>query len=113
MEKNIIANRKTIAGAIVCSNVLSQTLGLMFSSKKKVLLFEFSKEKKVPIHTFFVFYPIDLVFLDKNSKIIEIREKLTPFSLYSAKNPALYIIEATAGFAKRNKLRKGTTLQLQ
>ncbi len=52
----------------------SKGLGLMFRSRKtKNLLFEFGKDVKSFFHSFFVFFPFLIIFLDKNNKVIECR----------------------------------------
>jgi len=77
----------------VCKSNFSKTIGLMFS-KKKNLLFEFNKEQKIPLHNFFVFYSINLVFLDKNKKVIEIKKNFKPFTFYTSKAKAKYLLES-------------------
>jgi uncharacterized membrane protein (UPF0127 family) len=48
--------------------------GLMFkSSKTENLLFEFDELSKIPIHSFFVFFPFLAVWIDDKNKIIEKR----------------------------------------
>ena len=58
------------------------------------------------MHMFFVFFPIDVLFLDKNKKIIEIKKNLRPFSFYYSKNKAKYVAELTEknDYKIRNKL---------
>ena len=76
----------------ICDSILSKTIGLMFSRKKN-LLFVLGKEQRIPLHNFFVFYPINLVFLDKNKKIIEIKKNFKPFTFYTSKKKASYLLE--------------------
>ena len=72
----------------------SKARGLMFS-KKKNLVFVFDKGKKIGLHMFFVFFPIDVLFLDKDKKIIEIKKDFRPFSFYTSQNKAKYVVELT------------------
>lgn len=64
--------------------------GLMFSSKKN-LLFEINN-KKVLVHSLFVFFTIKLYFLDENFKILE-KGILKPFGFYLPKVKAKYLAE--------------------
>jgi len=80
----------------ICRSFLSKFLGLMFS-KKKMLVFEFDKEKYQSLHMFFVFFPIDVLFLDENKTVIEIKKNFRPFTIYSSKTKAQYVIEIPAG----------------
>ena len=78
----------------ICSNIDSQMRGLMFS-KKKNLIFIFPKEKRISLHMLFVFFPIWVVYLDKNKKTVDIR-KLYPFiSFIYPKQKAKYVLELT------------------
>jgi len=80
----------------IVKSVLKQIQGLMFSRQKN-LVFEFPDERQSLIHMFFVFYPIDLVFLDKDKKVVELKENLMPFCFYKPKNKAKYILELKQG----------------
>ena len=84
---------KTIKIDMRCESILQKTRGLMFS-KKKTPLFEWVVEKKQPIHMFFVFFPIDLFYLNKNKEVIEIKKNIKPFSCYNPKKPCMFLIEA-------------------
>ena len=77
----------------VCKSIWSQTRGLMFS-RKKTLIFEFDKEINVNLHMFFVFFPINVYFLNKNKEVIEIKENFKPFAIYKPKNKFKYIVES-------------------
>jgi len=72
----------------------SKARGLMFSKKKNIIMV-FNKEKRIPLHMWFVFYPIDVLFLNKNKKIVEIKKNFRPFSFYTSKNKAKYVVELT------------------
>lgn len=75
-----------------CNSLFSQFLGLMFHIQQPPLLFEFPQEQKISLHTFFVFYPINIYFLDKNKNIIE-TTTMNPFRFYFSKNRAKYVLE--------------------
>ena len=64
-------------------------------SKPKNLIFDLKRETRIGaiIHMFFVFYPIDVYWLDKNKNIIEKRENVKPFTIAIPKNKARYIVE--------------------
>lgn len=79
--------------------------GLMFSIKPKTLIFHFEKPRKVSLHMLFVFFPIDLMFLDKNKKVIELKENFLPFSFYTSEKKCKYLIETNKGAIKKSKTR--------
>jgi hypothetical protein len=74
--------------------------GLMFSRKKN-LMFVFDEEQKVPLHNFFVFFPIDVLYLDKDKEIVEIKKDFNPFSYYRPKNKAKYVVEIAVPVDKK------------
>jgi len=107
MIKNL--TRKTILAQEykICRSIFSKTLGLMFSTKPKTLVFVFKKEKINPLHMLFVFYPIDVLFLDKNKKVAEIKNNFKPFTFYTPKKKSKYIIELPKDSIKNSKTEIG------
>ena len=101
--KNITKKRIIAENATICKNIIAKSLGLMFTLKPKTLIFIFKKEKIIPLHMLFVFYPIDVLFLGKNKVVVEIKESLMPFTVYTPKNKAKYIIELPQGTIKKTK----------
>ena len=81
---------------VKCDNFFSKFRGLMFS-KKKNLLFILKNETRVNaiIHTFFVFFPIKVYWLNKNKKVID-SKIVKPFRIAIPKQKAKYIIEITS-----------------
>lgn len=93
MIKNKTKNKTIAKDYIKCYDAVSKTFGLMFRKQIKPLIFIFKTPKIVPIHTFFVKFPIDLVFLNDCFEVIEIKKDLKPFRFYKSKNPASFILE--------------------
>jgi hypothetical protein len=73
-----------------CRSIFSKARGLMFTCpiKNFGLVFFFGKETIVSLHMFFVFYSIDVLFLDKKGKIVDMKEKFKPFTVYIPEKPA-------------------------
>ncbi len=94
----------------LCKNVLQQARGLMFSGKK-TLVFIFKKEKHTPLHMFFVFFPIDVFFLDNSKKVVEIKKNLKPFAMYNPQKKAKYIIEIPHGLVENTAVEMGDSLE--
>ena len=110
MLKNKKNNKILAKDEKLCRSSLSKAIGLMFSRKQKTLLFIFKKEKIVSLHMFFVFYPIDVLQLNKNKKVVQLKENLKPFKMMLAKKPAKYIIELPRGTIKRTNTKLGDTI---
>lgn len=79
----------------------------MFSKKNRSLIFIFKKEKINPLHMLFVFYPIDVLFLDKNKVVLEIRENFKPFAFYMPKKKSKYVVELPKNSIKNSKTKIG------
>jgi len=60
----------------------------------------------------FVFYPIDVLFLDKNKIVVEIKENFMPFAFYTPKNKAQYVTELPKGTIKKSKTEIGDKIEL-
>ena len=77
--------------------------GLMFRKTfEGALVFPLHKETRfgASIHTFFMQFPIDILFLDKDKKVIDLRRDVKPWTLnITPKKPAKYIVELTGGKA--------------
>ena len=80
--------------------------GLMFESEKNFnygLIFFLENESRInaTIHMLFVFFQIDVVYLDKNKKVVDVVKNLQPFVLScTPKKAAKYFIELPNGKAK-------------
>jgi uncharacterized membrane protein (UPF0127 family) len=77
----------------------SQVMGLMF--RKSItydysMIFILKKPSQVSIHMLFVFFPIDVIFLNKEKKIMGF-SRLRPWVGYKAMEDIKYIIEMKAG----------------
>ncbi len=77
-----------------CTTFWKKFRGLMFS-KPKNLIFVLDKETKFGaiVHMFFVFFPIDVYWLDKDKNIVDRRINLKPFSIAVPEKKAKYIVE--------------------
>ena len=96
---------------IVYSNALSRRFGLMFS-RQKTLVFTFEEEQIVPLHMMFVFYKIDVLFLNKDQVVVEMKQNFKPFTFYIPKNKAAYVIELRQGAIKDEKIIVGEKIDL-
>jgi uncharacterized membrane protein (UPF0127 family) len=92
MITNKTNNKKISDSERYCSNIFSQGLGLMFSRQKNLVMV-FDKEKKVRLHNWFVFYPIDVLVLDSSKKIVEIKRDFKPFRVWNSVCKGKYAVE--------------------
>ena len=89
---------------IFLDDIFSKFIGLMFSKKhNNTLIFNFNKEKIIHLHMFFVFYPIDVLFLNKSKVVVDKKENFKPFMFYKSKKKAMYAVELPEGTIKKTK----------
>ena len=90
-------------------------IGLMFRERinsDQAMLFVFEKEGIFPFWMKNVKFPIDIIWLDKEKRIIHIESRVPPCEKqpcpsYVSSKPAMYVLEVKAGSAEKNKLRIG------
>ncbi len=110
-NKIILANKVRI-----CKTFFSRFMGLMFSNGLKdneALVIVSNKESisMSSIHTFFVFFSIDVVWLNNDFEVVDLRSNLLPFRLFiSPKVKARYIVELNKG--KSISIKLGDRLML-
>jgi uncharacterized protein len=107
----IICKNKILADNIkYCNNIFSKSLGLRFRRRLKdneALVFVNDKESyhESILDMLFVFFPIDVLWLDENKKVVDIRENVKPFSLFiRPKKPAKYVVELNKGTVKNIRI---------
>lgn len=89
----------------IAEDPFSRMKGLMFENENKfdyALVFELPSESRIraSIHMMFVFFPIEVVYLDSQKKVVDIA-KVNPWTLnYTPKKPAKYFIELKSGLSK-------------
>ncbi len=83
-------------------SIWGKSVGLMLS-KPENLAFIFQDERKRSLHMLFVFFSIDVLFLDSKRRVVE-KATLKPFQLYTSKKKAQYVFELRKGQAKKIKI---------
>ena len=88
----------------LCDDFFSRARGLMFRrSFERPLIFIFPNESRLnAIHSFFVFFEFDAVFLDARKRVVDVRERVRPFTPFIVPSrPAKYLIEMPAGMGRK------------
>src|SRR3989344_5680281 len=100
-------NKMIALGAVYCRSSWSKAWGLMFSKRReeRALIFPFDRPQLIPLHMLFVFYPIDILFLNENKEVIEIKEKLRPFCFYNPQRRSKFVIEVAAGKVQKSQTK--------
>ena len=106
-------------GAVLCDQtiVLSEkrekSKGLMFTRKKDAgFIFVFGKSQVLALHTFFMFYPIDVIWIDNRGRIVDSRENLKPFKLVIPDKESCHFIELPSGTLRRTMTKIGDYINI-
>jgi len=106
-------SHQVIAPLKFTNSYFSRLKGLMFKKKLDyVLVLKPSKSNLKffsSIHTFFMRFTIDVVFLDQNKKVVEISQ-VSPWKFYIPKRSADYILEMEKGLIKKHQIAIGDKL---
>jgi uncharacterized membrane protein (UPF0127 family) len=113
MRLIIKSKKKKISLDVKECNFFQKLIGLMFQRREnaEALLFDFGKNTNVSLHSFFVFFPFFVVWLDDKNRIVEIK-KAEPFRFnFSIDKPFNKILEIPiskkySGLIKRLNLTK-------
>lgn len=97
--------------AKICDTFLSQIRGLLLS-REEAALFIFKKPRMISVHMFFMFHALDILWLDADMRIVEIKKYLQPYMLYRPKRKASYMLEVPAGSTKNVSLREKINVKI-
>ncbi len=64
------------------------------------------------VHTFFMAFPIDVVFVSKSLKVLKTYESLKPYRLTNPFLKAHSVFEFAEGFIEKNKIQIGDSLHV-
>jgi uncharacterized membrane protein (UPF0127 family) len=93
----------------LADNPIAQIKGIMFRKKiYKPMLFIFSNEQPVSIHSFFC-VPFDIIYMDRFGKVTDILHQVQPGNVLP-KIKCKYILECKSGDARKKKIKKGDKL---
>lgn len=90
-----IITKKNTFKVKYCGNFVSQLFGFMFNNHKGYdgLLFDLHGLKSYSLHMLFVFVPLDIVYLDKEFKVLKVLKRVQPFVFHIPGFKCNYILE--------------------
>ncbi|HEY3297627.1 MAG TPA: DUF192 domain-containing protein [Armatimonadota bacterium] len=98
--------------AVIARSIIAQLKGLMCRRE-----FPEGSALIIPgcrqVHTFFVWFPLDLVFVDKAGKAVRIVEGIRPFEISCYSKKAAQTIELPAGAVSTYDIREGDELLVE
>lgn len=101
--------KKSNAGEFkIITSKLGLFKGLRFSkrlNKNEGIILADYKESSMIADMLFVFYSIDMAFLDKNKKIVDLRRNVKPFTPFvKPSKRSMYLVEMNSGEMKNFKI---------
>ncbi len=109
--KNVTRNTIIASSSKIADSVLGRAVGLMFSKPtQSAMILKFRKEMPISLHTYFVFFPIDIMLIDSRLRVVELVPAMQPFTTYSAKCRASYVVELPASTIRKTKTKVGDKL---
>jgi len=109
------------SGKLIASDIefaeglISQSKGLMFRkgiAERYALVFILSAPRSVSVHMLFVFFPIDIIFLDSDKKILALKTLKPWIGLTRSPQRTKYIIEMHSGSIEHHKLCPGDSIKI-
>ena len=65
------------------------------------------------IHTFFMQYPIDVLFLDKDGVVLKIAGKVVPYRIVGGGDNGVAVLEMRAGAVEEKNIKVGDVIHLK
>ena len=108
MREITIKFRKGKIKAHYAETFFEKARGLMFAvpPKNKGLLIDCNKESRLgsSIHMLFVFFPLDILWLNSKKKIVDIRHVFSFMPFAMSRKPTKYVLELPSGYGKKFKI---------
>ena len=102
----LIINNKILCKALLCNTTLTRTLGLMLRKKllAAVLVLPLETRFNAMVHTLFMFYKLNIYWLDRKFNIVDCKLNVKPFTFsIMPKKKAKYIIELPVNYKLKTK----------
>lgn len=107
-SRNNICNKFTIIEANTPGSREKGLSGMDRLADNSIMLFTFDKPNKYGFWMKDMKFPIDIIWLDKDYKIVHIEEKVSPNSypkIFYPERESLYVVEMNAGLAQKNAIK--------
>lgn len=92
----------------IVKSFLDQLLGLLRKSNPRSLFFK----SRFGIHTLFLKESIDVVVLDREYRVVKIKENLKPNRIFFWNPRYFYVLELPCGKIKESNIRLGDVLKM-
>ncbi len=94
-------------------STIGKAVGMMFRKEAKPMIFLFRVSRKVNLHMFFVFCTIDVLFLNDEKEVVEIKKSFKPFSTYRSNKKCRFVLELPEGVIDETETEVGDLLDFR
>ena len=116
----IVDNKSTNIASFeieIADDEYERETGLMYRKKmndNQAMLFIFDNEKPLYFYMKNTYIPLDIIFIDKNKKIVHIANdaKILDETTIPSKYPSKYVLEIKAGLSKKYGISNGQIIKL-
>ena len=93
----------------LCSSIANRTIGQIGKTKPEPLMFF----TRFGIHTFGMRFPLDIIVLDDNSVVVELKQSLEPNRVFFWPPKFNKVLELPEGYIRTKKIKIGSNLSLK
>ncbi len=114
-EVELYAHRKKLFTCRLHNTFLSRLRGLMFALRLKMgegIVLSFPSEQQIDLHMLFVFFPLDVVWINESGRIVQIERDVQPFVWHVRGTRAQSVLEVRAGAARGLQVGDLLTIKL-
>lgn len=123
-KKDIYSHKKIIIGNVAVKAEIAESLaekqkglsGRNFMRENNGMLFIFSQPDIYHFWMKDMKFPIDIIWLDENLRIINIEKNITPDTFpkkFIPQLPAKYALEVNGGWSDKNKVKEGVNIKVK
>ncbi len=92
MIRNLTTGKVISQRELHCKSLVLLALGLRFRRARVAVLY-LPQPRRASLDMWFVFFPIDVLFLDAAKKVVEIKRNLKPWRAYTPSKSWAYAVE--------------------
>lgn len=110
MIRNLRSGKVLAQNKVFCKNTFSRARGLMFHLplRDTGMIFVFKHDVLAAIHMLFVFFSIDIIWLNDQQEVVEMKENILPFTPHiSPRIKCRYFIELPKGTIAKTQTQEG------
>jgi hypothetical protein len=118
--RNVTRKKVLVSDVELADSIGKKTKGLMFREslgKDAGLLMTFEQERRHEIWMFGMRFPIDIIFIDREKRIVDVKRDAKPmgrnpftWKIYRPGKKCCYVLETRSGLADRTKSKVGDQL---